>query len=104
MAKFFLLNGENKEVDGEKSRVNTTDFIAGSGYYDFCLNQFFQFFYHGIFFFLCIVFAEREANRDQVGIIINNLYHMRTYICPAATGAAARYTDMIDIKIKKYHF
>ena len=48
--------------------------------------------------------AEREANSDQIGVVINSPYHMRTYIGPAAAGAAPGDTDIVHIKIHEYHF
>jgi hypothetical protein len=68
------------------------------------LDQFPQFLHYCIYFFFCIVFAERKAYRYQVGIIIDRPDHMTAYVGPAAAGTSTGNADMIDVQVEQDHF
>jgi hypothetical protein len=54
--------------------------------------------HHRIYFLLRIVLAKRKPDRHKI-ILAQGLHHMAAGIGAAATGAAARGADVVDVKI-----
>ena len=70
----------------------------------FFLDQFLQFLHNHIDLFFRIVFTEREANSNLVGIVVDGSYYVRALVGATGAGAAAAGADIIDVEIEKDHF
>lgn len=46
------------------------------------------------------MFTKRETDGDQVGVVVDRLHHMATYIRPAGTSTATTCTDIVDVQIE----
>src|SRR6185437_4727794 len=68
------------------------------------LNQVTQAPNHRIHFFPRIMLAERESDRNLVGVVVDGPNNVRPLLRPTGTGAATGRADMMDVEVEQQHF